>query len=537
MLFPVVLAVSGLCLTAAWSSPSQAPLFESVALDNGPHVDHARENAPHIFNALHSAMRQWGSSLKHNGMSFFTASIPNNTLLYHGTHTKDRINGTEWLAFEIEHAEVFAGMRGPGGGRRGRPPPGGPGGGPGGRPGEGKPPVGPPGEGPGYPGRPDHPPKQGLPNRPMHKTDDESKSYGYLHTYRTSRPLTKLLYLDGMSAGKTSMGTVDTQDYVMRNDSEEIVSAPWGDYQRAQAMCALGKEYEIEGIIRMEAGFELILCDFSSGLDFVGASQRPGYSVPESYQDLSQFEYFRGVSMRFQGITAGRVKVDYSNMVSAYFYPLNLTNPNPSRSELPRLPMSDKKGLARVRSDVLSRFSKSGNDDTVDWQGLVDMVVTRYSDRLQFLVSNNLTERALLSEINFLLNAFIDYADPRVPAAIETCASVYLTPVTPQTESDFLIYEAIITVTRKICSTLFEVRKILLDGEIETYNKVGPNPAIQELIEYLDWSTWLECGKCGYDEVCFVAIWPWGSVEDHTAPGCRKSDDMAGRNGYWDFGS
>lgn len=340
-----------------------------------------------------------------------------------------------------------------------------------------------------------------------------------------------------MSAGKTSMGTLDTQDYVMNNDSEEATSAPWGDYQRAQVMCALGKEYGIEGIIRMEAGFELILCDFSSGLEFVGANQRPKYDLPEAYQDLHQFEYFRGVSARFHGITAGRVRVEYSSMVSAYFYPLNLTNPDPSRAELPRLPTSDKEGLARLRSDVLALFSEPSIEEAVDWQGVVDMVVTRYSDRLQLLASSNLTERALLSEIDFLLNVFIDYTDPSIPASIEKCSTVYLTPVTPQTESDFLIYEAVATVTRKICSTLFDVREILLDGEIEMSRVAGePNPAIQELIKYLDWSTWLECGKCGYDEVCFVAIWPWGGVEDHKTPGCRENDDLAGRNGYWDFG-
>ena len=28
--------------------------------------------------------------------------------MYHGTHVKERVNGMEWLAFEIEHAEMFA---------------------------------------------------------------------------------------------------------------------------------------------------------------------------------------------------------------------------------------------------------------------------------------------------------------------------------------------------------------------------------------------------------------------------------------------
>jgi hypothetical protein len=41
-------------------------------------------------------------------MSLFPARIPNNTHLYHGTHTPNAVKGMEWLAFEIEHAEMFA---------------------------------------------------------------------------------------------------------------------------------------------------------------------------------------------------------------------------------------------------------------------------------------------------------------------------------------------------------------------------------------------------------------------------------------------
>lgn len=452
-------------------------------------------------------------------MSFFTVSIPNNTLLYHGTHSKDPVISMEWLAFEIEHAEVFARMRRPGG--PGRNPPGG-------RPGERPPPGGPYG-----------PPGKEPPIGRLIRKDNETTTYGYLHIYRTSRPLTKLLYLDGMSAGKTSMGTLDTQDYVMCKDSNSNSTNPFGDFIRAECMCKLGAEYGFEGIIRMEAGFELILCNFSMNLEFITANQRPRYDAPEGVMDSTHFEYIRGVAARYHGITAGRVKVDYSSMVSAYFYPLNLTNPDASRPDLPRLPTSDEEGLARLKADTLGMFSGDSGTETVDWQGVVDMIVTRYSERLQYLASPNLTDRAALSEINFLLSAFIDYTDLNIPSAIEGCSRIYLPPMTSPTRSDGLIYEAIVTVTRKVCSTLFEVRGILLEGKEGGSMTMKPNTAIRELIEFLDWSTWLECGKCAYDEVCYVAIWPWGDVEDHEKPGCVKNDhDISRRGGYWEgFGS
>jgi len=74
----------------------------------------------------------------------------------------------------------------------------------------------------------------------MYSMDDDDPDImkGYLHIYRTTRPLTNLLYIDGMSAGKTSMGTLDTQDLVLRNSSND--GPTWDDYTRSQELCALG---------------------------------------------------------------------------------------------------------------------------------------------------------------------------------------------------------------------------------------------------------------------------------------------------------
>src|ERR1700753_1850433 len=69
-----------------------------------PSLDAARQNAFQIFNAVHSAMRQWGSSVNHNGMSFFLATVPGNNVFYHGRHTPGPPASFECLASEFEHA-------------------------------------------------------------------------------------------------------------------------------------------------------------------------------------------------------------------------------------------------------------------------------------------------------------------------------------------------------------------------------------------------------------------------------------------------
>lgn len=79
-------------------------------------------HANHIFNAIHNSMRQFGSSLHHNGMSFFIATVPAGTHLYHsGMYDDKAVQGTEWLAFEPEHALIFT--HNPGPKNRPRPPP------------------------------------------------------------------------------------------------------------------------------------------------------------------------------------------------------------------------------------------------------------------------------------------------------------------------------------------------------------------------------------------------------------------------------
>ena len=244
--------------------------------------------------------------------------------------------------------------------------------------------------------------------------------------------------------------------------------------------------------------------------------------------------------MRYQGITGGRVAVDYSTMVSALFYQLNLTNPDPSKPDLPRLTSSDPAHLERIKTDlkhVLSR--KRPHHASTNWQDVVDMIVTRYSDRLKFMAANTTNQKAMLSEINFLLNVFTDYSvngftGPDVDEPIQKCSNHYLQQVVLHTEQDDMIHTAVSTVSQDICKTLYEVRATLLRGESVGEDVIGEAKlAIRKLIDFLNWTTWKDCGKCAYDEVCFVAIWPWGAVEDHMNPGCVKNEMLSDRRGYW----
>ena len=90
----------------------------------------------------------------------------------------------------------------------------------------------------------------------------------YLHTFVTTKDL-KLLYFDGQSAVLSAYGTLDSQTALLR---EHVVLDPGNEFvynetARGQELCAYAQEIHVDGIMRMDAGFETLICDFeASGL-------------------------------------------------------------------------------------------------------------------------------------------------------------------------------------------------------------------------------------------------------------------------------
>lgn len=461
----------------------------------------AAENGFQIFNSIHSAMRQWGSSLNHNGLSVFLATVPEGTILHHGTSHPGPPTVPEWLAFDIEHAENFARAH-----------------------------MGPP---------PKTPPKDTNPllqqwwyraqrQPPRPETSSEPEGHGYLHLYRATKPL-RLLYLDGMSAGNTNMGTLDMQDYLLRNNRS---AALWEEYERAQSLCDVVTPWGLQGVIRMEIGFEIIKCDFSDSMELLAANQRPddGDLGLDGYRDTQLIENIRAVSQRYHGIGASRVALDFSSMISPMFYPVNLTNPDPNKPEphLRRLASVTDEELrvikTRIREVVRDRVD--GKQASVDWQGVTDMIVARYADRLWNMAETVDSLKVLQGVVNGLLNTHIDYSveDEGYEKAITNCAKHYVqfSPVT--TEQDRLISVAIRSVTQTICATLFDVRKMIVNDANHASEEsfTAAKDLLKSLNNKLRWSRWKECTSCSFDEVCFLPMWPLGDKDSYNRPNCRN---------------
>ena len=407
----------------------------------------------------------------------------------------------EWLAFEVDHAEMFA-------------------------LGQGCPPWRCRSNGNEDPDDP-----LLRPPRPV----------GYLHVYQTNRPLDRLLYIDGMGAAKAKLGTLDTQDLLLLNRELD----PFAERERASLLCDLGQTWGVEGFVRMEAGFELILCNFSNGLDLISRHKRPSSDKVEGFDNRFLFEYMRSMSMRYTDIGAARVTLDFSSMVSAYFYSFNMY-PDQS-SKLPRLTSAHPEQLSLVKAELQDVVQRPRSWKTTNWQGVTDMIVSRYQDRLTFLISNP-SRSEFLATVNHLVLQYIDYSDVGTLATATTsplhrCSSHYLQSVLVSTPQDEIIYQAISTVSERICSTLFTARDLLIndnEGDDEEKEEALHKAVrmLQNLVDWLDWSIFKRCPPCGYDEVCFVAAWPFGQPGDHFSPSCLNNTQMRTRQGwgsYWAY--
>lgn len=524
MIFFKMLGLSiglSVCLIKAASSRQTGP----------PEGSQYLRNDNHIFNALHSAMRQWGSSLNHNGMSFFIAHVPKGTQLYHGNPSNKTVEGMEWLAFEPEHASWFAWSK-----------------------------PSPPHEGARRDCQSDDDTRQstqahwaanGQTQHPLSPSNDpeypgatngslEGKDPilppdlqpGWLHTYETKRNL-RLLYIDGSSAGKSDLGTLDTQDLLLRKSTTRQDPNPethpgdvGGDLARAKDLCDIAaSEWSggVDGFLRMETGFEIVMCDMRRSLALVRMSRVRAYDYDAPNPSARRTEpWIRAATARYDGIGGNRVALDFERMVSVFASDEIDVFAN---GTLPRLTTASKEALLHVREQVAALVASDEADPatTTDWQSVADMIVNRYARELKYLQTYRWASLAdLQEEVERMYAPFIDYDARDAEEEIERCSR----HLSPPYKGDGLAARAILSISRRICRTL---RETLDERSVE-----GVVARLTRLVDHLQWPVWKRCGGCKASEICFVAMWPWGSVEDHERPGCRNVSRLVQlEDWYW----
>ncbi|SCO86162.1 uncharacterized protein FRV6_10289 [Fusarium oxysporum] len=423
-------------------------------LSFGPSTETAAQRGPQIFNSVHDSLRKWGSTVHPNGMSLYLATIPEGVLLHHGNGRNETPTSLDWLAYEIEHAEMFA--------RPGRPGPPGPPGPPGGR--------------------------EELRKRESDQvqlvnpsTEPTESTHGWLHTFQTTRPL-QFLYIDGMSGDKGNTGVIDSQDYLLRGVREHRNGAqveekletkppgPPGEFKRAQDLYSQRGPPQDHG-------------PGDGSHRGPPRGPREGPHPPPNYRDIGP----------------GRTILDYSSMVSAFFFPVNLTNPDSNYADLPRLTGTTEDEMLAIREYLATVLDAriASPLEPFTWRDVSDLIVHRYGDEISSIANSSDSTETVASRIRFLVEVFVDYAtsdkDVRISQAHKRCSNFYIQTMPLNTDADKLIYAGFEAINAEICTALFKARELLgengADADSASLEEI--RDTMKALKMFLSWSDYM----------------------------------------------
>ncbi|KAA1470244.1 hypothetical protein DENSPDRAFT_774482 [Dentipellis sp. KUC8613] len=314
-------------------------------------------------------------------------------------------------------------------------------------------------------------PHRGIPTRPEWLAFDIEHSYifgqeeCYVYTFITTRPL-RLAYFDGVSAGKLLTGTLDTQDLLIWGRARPDKWREEGE--RITKLCEWGRPFGLDGFVRMEFHFELLLCDFSQGLKVVSVDSlipliddvprdqsrrrqsrelrtedQPAHvgllppQIPPPAPDGWRGSRYGDTAAYFEIMHAGswhnhapgetRVHVDYSRFVT--FYDESLTSLVAARRGVPhldhRIANISAPDLARAKEELSEVFGRDASvvGSGVDWASVTRVIIQRYSARLDVLKHileteefHNATEQASQVRMQLLIGLGPYITTDAVPA-------------------------------------------------------------------------------------------------------------------------
>ncbi|KAG2079280.1 hypothetical protein BDR04DRAFT_1041191 [Suillus decipiens] len=403
----------------------------------------------------------------------------------------------------------------------------------------------------------------------------------------------KVLYFDGSSAVKIPEGPMDAQDLVAWSE----INPEWfrNEEQRIADLCKWGQKYGLNGFVRMEVNFEVMICDFASHMEVVSFlnlestrfKYNPATDLPEDPTTAYQiFEIMHSASLReiYPGET--RIVLDFSGLVSFYDTAL-VPSLVPRRAGLERWDYRIRgispEDIERVQdrlAQVLVRPSVTTSN--IDWKTALRVVVDRYSSRLemmQYLLNMTLDDRSIFNHAqqvqrrlhtvllpytlfavtppntSVTANATNSWAVP----VFRECAISHTTSIvahgTTLTPSEHLLLQAVRETTREICRVTTKMWASGLIAGVDPFYPPEERPDadqihtlmdewkedMTQLISWLDWSVWVKCRPaCGIEEMCYLPTLPFARFPSnrHDDPPLQAQWDGASswadpNNGGW----
>lgn len=511
------------------------------------------ENATAVFNTVNGALKQKDCNMNPVGVSFIPAYLPPNTLMYHGTHSTELPGLYEWVAMDFEFSYGFAGFS------RGKK-----------RPDRHGPPHhGPPLKDTEHWGKSEVQSVFSPHGPPMR---DSGKPF--LYTLRNTRALDKLIYLDGASAAKTSSGEMDQQ---MILSKQKDLDAYVDEHEAAAKICKWGRSFGLQGVVRLEIGYEIILCDFFDHIELVSnvtlhnttelgnlpfeppvaheLLEKKRMGLMDKWKSTAGFEWVQAGARTNGGDK--RILLDFAGMVT----PLNRTYVarDPYKRRLNHIPDSEKNHIILKLETYLQ--SPGGPYGKTDWQLAAQNIAEKLGPLLvnlnsTFLVFEklvelnnatvNLTRLGLVLEeattniTSTLYNFMRRFLDDNY--ALDKTQFVHLA-VTDyvhhthaiSTDLEVLIYSSLYRMTTEILSFLWDTFSVARDAVPDFYVEptevhyedikkqfLAKGNELSALLKTLAWPLFTRCSSvCGWDEVCYVPTWgpsPMGWGQDKNSP-------------------
>ncbi|KAJ8462894.1 hypothetical protein ONZ45_g17774 [Pleurotus djamor] len=334
-------------------------------------------------------------------------------------------------------------------------------------------------------------------------------------TLVTTRPL-KVLYFDGSSAAKMLNGSMDSQDILLWGAAKpEFVFA---ERLRIAELCEWGRAYGVDGYVRMEMDFEIMLCDFSSGVE------------TSSFLNLTSQHDWRGRQPSYEVIIAGswhnnypgetRIVLDLSRLVSGYdvsLFPSLIKRRRGQERWQHRLDGMSDTDVATLQSKVADFL----RDDTnlsmhrVDWATLIKTIYNRYSDRLpivQYLINNSTSSGYTLDSAQKIQRQLRTMLSPYILGRVvpSTSGNLWASPIYKECSVSHTSYIASVkptltpseqTILLSVEETSQEICRIITrmwaDGVVAGIDKAegSSNRDLQTLVT----------GVCGYSATRLVA--------------------------------
>ncbi|KAG1750388.1 uncharacterized protein EDB91DRAFT_1046099 [Suillus paluster] len=369
-------------------------------------------------------------------------------------------------------------------------------------------------------------------------------------TLAATRPL-KVLYFDGNSAGNTGNGTNDTQDIIAWGE----LRPDWWDAQRIKDLCKWGAPYAVDGYVRMEMDFEIMLCDFTAGLEVVSSSNLVSRFIDPDTLRKSLFSFSSSMHAgswhnRYPGAT--RIILDLAGIVSLYDTTLapSLVGLRAGQERCDhRIQGISSADIEVVRRSVSRTLERHQADlSGIDWKTLFRAIVERYSGRLDLMdyllnyTSGNDTildqASKVQTQLRVMLTPYIfhtivppsasyDSAYSWATPVFQACGTAHTSSIASYiaslNPSERLLLRAAQETTREICRITTKMwatgvlagldpylpRDSTLDAAQLVRLIVTWRQELSALMAWLDWSVWVRCRPaCGPEEMCYLPSWP-----------------------------